>query len=310
MTTEIQLLNKAENISIKELNGQRVVTFRDIDEAHQRPQGTAYGSFIRNKRYFIKNVDYYVLTRNNLPIDVKYTSGIGTINNKGLTLFTETGYLMIAKSFTDKLSWDVQRYLVNGYFVGKKMVESLVSPTNPVGDYVTKAEMVMVVDDLRGYLTRLFDMADKTNNSMASVKSSIDGQNTILWNIKKSLNESNARTNGYNPTPPNSRWTKMIGVQVAGIVNKGTYSKGKVWNSLYSHIGEVFGINLNEEKTKYCSLYNFNDTDFAMLKFLDTNDDYKAEAEKFLADMIDSLNYEDDMGEHPNDELQIYGGIA
>ena len=38
------------------------------------------------------------------------------VPNRGLTLITESGYLMLVKSFTDDLAWDVQRQLVNLYF--------------------------------------------------------------------------------------------------------------------------------------------------------------------------------------------------
>ena len=37
----------------------------------------------------------------------------------GLTLITESGYLMLVKSFTDDLAWDVQRQLVKRYFAQK-----------------------------------------------------------------------------------------------------------------------------------------------------------------------------------------------
>lgn len=36
-----------------------------------------------------------------------------------ITLITETGYLMLVKSFTDDLAWNVQRTLVNAYFKTK-----------------------------------------------------------------------------------------------------------------------------------------------------------------------------------------------
>lgn len=36
-----------------------------------------------------------------------------------IILVTESGYLMLAKSFTDDLAWKVQRELVNNYFRGK-----------------------------------------------------------------------------------------------------------------------------------------------------------------------------------------------
>ena len=100
-------------IQIREYNGQRVVTFKDIDRVHERKSGTAKASFRRNKKYFQDGLDYIVLTKDNVN---GTQSTIGNIPPRGITLLTETGYLMIVKTFTDDLSWSVQRQLVNNYF--------------------------------------------------------------------------------------------------------------------------------------------------------------------------------------------------
>ncbi len=103
------------DLKIKEFNGQRVVTFKDIDMAHERPEGTARKRFNDNKKHFIEGVDYYEL---NQPSEFR-TLGLerpqGGVPQK-VVLVTESGYLMIAKSLTDDLSWDVQRSLVDNYF--------------------------------------------------------------------------------------------------------------------------------------------------------------------------------------------------
>lgn len=99
-------------MQIREYNGQRVVTFKDIDTVHQRKPGTAKASFRRNKKYFQEETDYVVLARNSIGT----LSTIENIPPKGITLLTESGYLMIVKTFTDDLSWKVQRELVNTYF--------------------------------------------------------------------------------------------------------------------------------------------------------------------------------------------------
>ena len=102
-------------ISIKEYKGQRVVTFKDIDEVHQRPEGTARRNFNENKQRFIEGIDYFV--RNSY--EAKEEFNITAPN--GLTLITESGYLMLVKSFTDDLAWKVQRELVNTYFRAKEI---------------------------------------------------------------------------------------------------------------------------------------------------------------------------------------------
>lgn len=48
------------DISIKEYKGERVVTFKDIDMVHERPDGTARKRFNDNKKDFILGEDYFV----------------------------------------------------------------------------------------------------------------------------------------------------------------------------------------------------------------------------------------------------------
>lgn len=105
-------------MQIREYNGQRVVTFKDVDTVHQRPKGTARNAFNRNKKHFIQNEDYVILkpSSENEHRSVRLTY----IPKNGITLLTESGYLMLVKSFNDDLSWQVQRQLVNAYFKVKQ----------------------------------------------------------------------------------------------------------------------------------------------------------------------------------------------
>lgn len=109
-------------MKIREYNGQRVVTFRDIDEVHKRPKGTAKRNFTRNKKHFIEGVDYYKVNRKDVGTNFVLTYGFSDKAPEGL-LFTESGYLMLVKSFKDDLAWNVQRQLVNGYFAARNMQE-------------------------------------------------------------------------------------------------------------------------------------------------------------------------------------------
>lgn len=102
-------------MQIREYDGQRVVTFKDIDELHQRPKGTAKRNFTRNKKHFIENEDYFVVTREDVGTNFVPTYGFNEKAPSGI-LVTETGYLMLVKSLRDDLSWDVQRQLVKAYF--------------------------------------------------------------------------------------------------------------------------------------------------------------------------------------------------
>lgn len=102
-------INKAD-ITVKEYQGKRVVTLKDIDLCHGRPDGTARKRFNNNKQHFIEGVDYFVRKTDEAAKEY------GVIAPNGLVLVTESGYMMLVKSFTDDLAWDVQRQLVNTYF--------------------------------------------------------------------------------------------------------------------------------------------------------------------------------------------------
>ena len=100
-------------LGIKEYNGQRVVTFKDIDTVHQRPDGTAKRNFNTNKNHFIECEDFFKIS------PYEFRTAIGNMDKRqqnDITLITESGYLMLVKSFTDDRAWQVQRELVKSYF--------------------------------------------------------------------------------------------------------------------------------------------------------------------------------------------------
>lgn len=107
------------DISVKEYNGQRVVTFKDIDDAHRRPDGTANKRFLDNKKRFVEGEDYFKVS--NSEIRKSLIIPISDNDYMDKIFLTESGYLMLAKSLTDDLAWEVQRQLVNGYFRAKKL---------------------------------------------------------------------------------------------------------------------------------------------------------------------------------------------
>lgn len=112
-----EVLINNQNVSIKEYDGKRVITFKDIDTVHNRPEGTARKRFNDNKKHFIEGEDYFKIELTASEIRTQFGAGKNAGNT--LTVVTESGYLMLAKSLTDDLSWDVQRQLVNSYFKTK-----------------------------------------------------------------------------------------------------------------------------------------------------------------------------------------------
>lgn len=118
MNNQIVKINNID-LSVKEFKRLRVVTFKDIDMLHERVEGTAKSNFYENKKHFIENEDYFII-----PKSLKYEIPTLEIPNRGITVLTESGYLMLVKSLQDDLAWKVQRELVNNYFRVKENVQA------------------------------------------------------------------------------------------------------------------------------------------------------------------------------------------
>lgn len=103
---------------------KRVVSFKDIDLVHKRPDGTARKAFNRNRKHLVENEDYFIIKPKDIEnqMSTKCPSGISYVNPRGTTFVTESGYLMIVKVFEDDLAWEVQKRLVNTHFKAKETV--------------------------------------------------------------------------------------------------------------------------------------------------------------------------------------------
>jgi hypothetical protein len=121
------------SMPVVEYRGQRVVTLAMIDQVHQRPDDTAGRNFREHRDRLLEGSDYFVITRSqNSEI-----RGLETdVPNRGLIVLGEQGYLMLVKSLTDDLAWDVQRQLVNRYF------RPAPAPALP-GDYISALEHLL-----------------------------------------------------------------------------------------------------------------------------------------------------------------------
>lgn len=118
-----------------EYQGQPVLSLPMIDVVHQRPEGTAGRNFRQNREKFIEGVDFYelgyeiwsVLTGRNSS-DEGANSSDGKKGKRGyagsMIFLTLKGYVMLTKSFTDDLSWRIQRILVDSYFRLKDMMKA------------------------------------------------------------------------------------------------------------------------------------------------------------------------------------------
>lgn len=110
-----------------EYDNQRVVTFAMIDKVHGRTAGTASRNFKANRSKLIQDEDYFHLSQQVMKSLDEFRP---TANPNGIFVLTESGYLLLVKSFTDDLAWQVQRQLVRAYFKGSS--ERSVEPNKTI----------------------------------------------------------------------------------------------------------------------------------------------------------------------------------
>lgn len=133
-------------LPIKEYNNVRVVTFKDIDMVHERPDGTASRNFRKNRGYFIEGEDFYSIDQPDEIRRLGFTRPQGG-TSANIVLITESGYLMLVKSFTDDLAWKVQRELVNTYFRVKDIVIIMRAMTRTIQDMLARINRLEVLPD-------------------------------------------------------------------------------------------------------------------------------------------------------------------
>ena len=125
MTEELSVYSST--LISKEYRGVPVITLDDVDELHQKPPGTASQNFHDNKERFINGTDFFNLTaESSASMNFKERS-----SPFDLILLTEMGYLMLAKTFTDTLAWDIQRQLLIYYFRLKELRPSTLPDALP-----------------------------------------------------------------------------------------------------------------------------------------------------------------------------------
>lgn len=203
-------------LPIKEYNNVRIVTFKDIDSVHERPDGTASRNFRKNRGYFILGEDYFKIT----PDEFRRTIGDMDIRQQNdVMLITESGYLMLVKSFTDDLAWKVQRELVNTYFRVKDVVTIM-------------GAMARTIQDMSVRMNQLEVLTDKV---------------TVLEKEIKKLT----------PTPPNcSSWKRHIATPLVLSLSKIIEVPiAETYKFIYDDMASTYGFDKIHAMTQFCNKY-------------------------------------------------------
>ena len=144
MTNTITINN--QDIRVKDYQGQRVVTFSEIDKVHGKKNNSARVAFNRHKKRFVEGKDYFVSDRYEAQTKYNLTAP------NGLTLITESGYYLLAKVFDDDPAWNIQRMLVDTYFHAKAEQLPITEPYQ-YQPKTFRGEQVVTFRDLE-YLTQ------------------------------------------------------------------------------------------------------------------------------------------------------------
>ena len=180
-----ELINE-KFIEIKEYKGQRVVTFKDIDTLHQRPTGTARKRFNDNKEHFIEGVDFFKICAS--EIRTHKIMDISPKAREDIIFLTESGYLMVVKSFTDDLAWKVQRQLVNSYFRAKQLQHNDCSG-------IDQKTIIMAVKELYEKNYEVNYKIDKLNNEINRLNYELNKHNYKFTEIIKIICEKTIKFN-------------------------------------------------------------------------------------------------------------------
>lgn len=212
------------DIFIKIYRGNRVVTFKDIDIVHERPDGTARKRFADNKERFIEGIDYFVLTPQmieNIEMSEKRTLEKVIVSNRGTALITEQGYLMIVKSFTDDLAWDVQRKLISSYFKVKEIVNQELSPQTQM-----LLKLAQSIADK--------EMKDRERDrQIALVKETANQAVKTTENIKEAM------------TTPFDNWREDVNSKVREIAIKAEIPFHRLFSDMYKELEQKAGCDLS-----------------------------------------------------------------
>lgn len=150
------------DIKIVEYNNQRVLSSSEIAKAHNLENRNVKENFNNNKKYLIENEDYFILTK--VDYELTYNEKLPKYYNaiKEIILFTEQGYLMIARTFTGDLAWRVQRELVTNYFKMKELKENVNTKDIPEVKSIASIDILeTIVNTFKEQQTKITDLENK-----------------------------------------------------------------------------------------------------------------------------------------------------
>ena len=203
-----QIVVNDVSLVCKIYKGQRVVTLEDIDDVHNRVDGTARKRFNDNKKHLIENEYYFLVARKDLrPIfGLNSDKPLKGNPNIKMPLLTESGYLLLVKSFTDDLAWEVQRKLVNSYFKLKEV--------SPVSN-----EVVILQKDLSVVFVQVNNIENMMQEQAEMLESVVDNMTISTRQQEKILRAGRNRVNQLLGCAHSEEYKRMGRIYLANLWN-------------------------------------------------------------------------------------------
>lgn len=128
----INVINETDYMEIngvkilkKEFNGEKVLTAWDIAKIHGREPREVNQNLKNLKEKMVEGEDYYSIPRTEIDKSNILIQEFIPNNVKNITLFNESGYLLISRTFDDEFSWKLQKFLIKNYFNMQKLMHSI-----------------------------------------------------------------------------------------------------------------------------------------------------------------------------------------
>ena len=245
-------------LPVLEVSGQRVMTCADIDRVHGRKRGTASARFQANKRHFVLGTDYFVFTNKELNRGLMAENVIKGNPNFKTVLITKSGYLMLVKSLNDEKAWEVQRRLVDHYFITQN---------------VTAQAPAVEKEDIYRLLVSAIDNQNKLIEAMmgliAEIKKPVEVKTEpSKIETKTELPKLEAKVELPKPEPPKAKvkvtrrnidyslvpeeykkWKEDLNVMLKG------YDRSTVIKAACDKLHRVYGVSWTEERTMFHRQY-------------------------------------------------------
>lgn len=251
-------------LQIKEWNGERVVTLAEIDKLHERKKGTAKQRFTNHRKHMIEGTDYYMTTYREFNNEFGRSERPKGNPNLPMALITKSGYLMLVKVMEDPKSWEVQRQLVNAYFMLEKLAEQKKEePKNEV--------IVSQPTDLSMEFKKFMEFETKKNEEFrdtmikgfATMASLIVNQNKLIERLlgeKTELQPASVKEDRYIPEPPAMKiphyedeekreWKRSINNLLIG------KDRNQLLSETYKYMNKKYGICWDQLSKEYISMY-------------------------------------------------------